>query len=171
MRKIRVSIGEIGKAAKEIERLRNQIEVRTREFLTKLLQAGVAIASAKIYEMSAIEAGELDSSICYLISSDGKHGIVRADSRHAAYVEFGTGVLGQNNPHPTMPWAYDVNGHGNSGWWYPCSPESPNPIKWQAEDGSWWAWTKGMPSRPFMFETAKELSEQCKETAQEEFGL
>lgn len=70
---------------------------------------------------------------------------------HALFVEFGTGVRGEQSPHP-RPWNYDVNGHGEQGWWYPTDNSDPNPIKRYGAGGSVWAWTAGMPSRPFMYE-------------------
>lgn len=75
---------------------------------------------------------------------------------YAMFVEFGTGVVGEENKHP-MPsrrdWKYDTKEHGESGWWYPSKESDPNPTRYQAKDGKFWAWTKGMPSRPFMYET------------------
>ena len=67
-------------------------------------------------------------------------------------MEYGTGVRGKNSPHPKPPegWIYDVNEHGEEGWWY------------MGDDGEL-HWTRGMPSRPFMYDTAKELRENTKE--------
>ncbi len=169
MPKIRVKLNEVSKAIDEVKRFRAEVEIKVRELVLRLAQAGVEIASAKLSEMGAIDTGDLDSDIHYMISDDGKRGFVRVDNDHAAYVEFGTGVMGAGKSHPTLPWAYDVNGHGDTGWWYPCTASSANPTKRQAKDGSWWAWTKGMPSRPFMYETAQELSEKCGEIAKEVF--
>ena len=49
-----------------------------------------------------------------------------------------------------------VNNHGEKGWFY-------------FRDGEW-HWTKGMPSRPFMYETSIELAEKIVEVAKEVFG-
>lgn len=41
-----------------------------------------------------------------------------------AYIEFGTGYIGDNNPYSdfetlsTVDWQYDINGHGVKGWYY-----------------------------------------------------
>lgn len=172
--RIKVSVSEMGKAARLVGDYRKRLQDRLSAFLAKLLQAGVQIASAKIYDMNAIDTGDLDSSIYYLISDDGKRGWIRTDCSHAVYVEFGTGVMGSGSPHPSgMPgWVYDINGHGQAGWWYPTDASDPNPVKHQsAKDGSWWAWTRGMPSRPFMYETANDLSDKAKEVAREVFKL
>ena len=80
------------------------------------------------------------------IVSNGASYYIYTDCDWAAFVEFGTGVVGKSNPHPDTGlanWKYDTNNHGEAGWWY-------------FNDGEW-HWTKGMPSRPFMYETAQEL--------------
>ncbi|MGN1108684.1 MAG: hypothetical protein ACI4RK_04810 [Oscillospiraceae bacterium] len=52
---------------------------------------------------------------------------------------------------------YDINQHGELGWWYPTDSADPNPYKYTAKNGTTYAWTRGMPSRPFMYETAQML--------------
>lgn len=37
------------------------------------------------------------------------------------WFEYGTGIVGQRNPHPEASmnnYEYDVNNHGSKGWWY-----------------------------------------------------
>lgn len=68
--------------------------------------------------------------------------------------EFGTGITGLNNPHPEASikgWRYDVNEHGEKGWWY-------------LGDDNEWHWTKGLPARKMFFNTKKELEQIAKET-------
>lgn len=66
---------------------------------------------------------------------------------YANYVEYGTGIMGENDPHPepTM-WdefeGYDLQNHGDNGW------------KYIGKDGRL-HWTKGMPSRPIVYNTRK----------------
>lgn len=79
---------------------------------------------------------------------DGAVFSVYTNCPYAAYVEFGTGVIGENSPHPDTSiagWKYDINDHGEAGWIY-------------FKDGKR-HWTNGMPARPFMFETAQYLSD------------
>ena len=72
--------------------------------------------------------------------SEGFEIYVGAD--YAMYVEFGTGIVGSENPHPSpfIPWEYDVNGHGDDGWLY---YDSSRKLRW----------TAGSPARPFMYKT------------------
>lgn len=65
--------------------------------------------------------------------------------------EMGTGITGKQNPHPNpsepfKSWKYDVNEHGEKGWYYPKG------------DGTY-GWTKGLPSR-HMFNSAFEDMKQ-----------
>lgn len=76
---------------------------------------------------------------------------ITVDSEYAVYIEFGTGIVGSSHPHP-HPWVYDVNGHGEKGWYYPTTENDPNPHK-HYYNGVLYAWTKGQRSRPFMYNT------------------
>ena len=98
-----------------------------------------------VSDMNAYDSGELYNSI----HAEQKSGVgyVIADAAHAAFVCFGTGIVGKNNQHPNIAiagWKYDVNDHGELGWWY------------IGRDGRA-HWTKGMPSRPYMYNTAQQL--------------
>lgn len=79
---------------------------------------------------------------------------ITVGSEYGIYVEYGTGIIGANKPHP-HPWAYDVNNHGYAGWNYIGS------------DGKL-HWTAGQPSKPFMYLTwlygtrsAKQMMQKC----------
>jgi hypothetical protein len=86
-------------------------------------------------------------------------GIIRANAPYAVYVEFGTGVIGKSNPHPAPEgWKYDVNEHGDKGWWY------------FNERDQKWHWTKGMASRPFMYNTLQELQREAEKIARRVFN-
>lgn len=167
--RVKTKISDARKAAHEIRIYRNKLRKRVKVFVEMLLQAGVNIAHVKVHEMNAVATGDLDRSIRYAVSDDGTRGWIRVDSDHAVYVEFGTGVKGAEAPHPKPPtsWVYDINQHGQQGWWYPSDTADPNPYKRQDASGAWWAWTRGMPSRPFMFETASELADRTLEVAKE----
>ena len=131
-------------------------------FTERLALEGVILAKTKIAEKDAVFTGELYDSM-NLRKGDaiynGSQWIIYTDCPWALYVEFGTGIVGAQNPHPlpgVANWKYDINEHGESGWFY-------------FRDGEW-HWTKGMPSRPFMYETALELPEKVNRIAKEVFG-
>lgn len=158
MHKITVSLGNIDDAIRQIEEYEKKVQEKIKEFLTRLLEDGANIAKAKIVELKAIESSELQGSLQYTLYKEGNKGIIFTDCSHACFVEFGTGVRGSASPHPTMPWAYDSNGHGEDGWYY-----------YDTKQGRV-RFTQGMPSRPFMYETARELEQKAVEIAREVFS-
>ena len=111
----------------------------------------LAVDTGELLESMQAQAGD--------VIENGGEWIVFTDCPHAAFVEFGTGVTGSMNPHPDtslVGWRYDVNEHGDAGWFY-------------FKDGEW-HWTKGMISRPFMYETGRDLKKLVSKTAKEVFG-
>lgn len=82
---------------------------------------------------------------------------ITMEGEHAMFVEYGTGIVGETSVAHPKPngWIYDINEYGDKGWWYPTTESDPNPYKWRNEFGSLYAWTAGMPSRPFMYDTWK----------------
>lgn len=156
--KIRASLGSIEDCISQIEEYERSLEQKVRSFLEKMLEYGLEVSKTKIIELGAIDSGELKSSLAYTLYKEGNKGILFTDCRHACFVEFGTGIRGSENPHPTLPWAYDTNGHGDDGWYY-----------YDTEQGRI-RFTKGMPSRPFLYETAKELENHAVEIAREVFA-
>lgn len=147
--KANLSARSFRQLAKDIREYRKSLTDKCEEFAYRIAEEGVAIAQLKILGFDAVMTGELLDSMNLEagdIVSNGATYYIYTDCDWAAFVEFGTGIVGIENPHPETGlanWKYDVNDHGDAGWWY-------------FNDGEW-HWTKGMPSRPFMYETGKEL--------------
>lgn len=157
---------------KQLVDYKNNVLQQKVDLLAKrLAEKGVAIAQTNIATYDAIFTGELISSIEARYGGSTKGSAVFyvvADSRHAVFVEFGTGQLGLEGSYPYpfpegVEWNYNTGKtifeieNGQYGWFYP------------AEDGKWY-FTQGMPSRPFMYETAVELMTEIAKTAKEVFG-
>jgi hypothetical protein len=160
-KKIRFSLSEkdINRAIREVEQYKAELNVKISRLIEALTDYGVEIAKVQVRSLGAWYTGELESSIEGYFSPSVGVGIIKAGAPYAVYVEFGTGVVGASAPHPApTEWAYDVNGHGDAGWWY----YNPN-------DGRV-HWTKGMESRPFMYNTVRELEQICVSVAKEVFG-
>lgn len=150
--------------AKKVREYRKSLPDKCEEFAYRMAEEGVAIAQLKILSFDAVMTGELLNSMNLEpgdIVSNGASYYIYTDCDWAAFVEFGTGVAGKSNPHPDTGlanWKYDTNNHGEAGGWY-------------FNDGEW-HWTKGMPSRPFMYETGQELRDMSviMNIAREVFG-
>ena len=152
--------------AKEIDRAIKEIKQYEQEFLRKcnllvkeLTDYGVEVAKIQVASLGAIDTGELMNSIDGYYSPTYNVGIIKAGAKYATAVEFGTGVVGSQSPHPNpQDWQYDINQHGDEGWVY-------------YDDGSGkFRWTKGFKSRPFMYNTARQLERECKKIAEEVLG-
>lgn len=159
MKKITIHLSEesIKAAIKDLEKYKRELDSKTTILVKRLVEAGVEIAKQEVLTLGAFDSGELHDSLDGLMYTDGARGIVFTNCGHAAFVEFGTGVVGAGSPHPTMPWQYDVNDHGEKGWVY-----------YDEKQGRF-RWTKGMPSRPYMYLTARQLEEKVGEIAREVF--
>lgn len=142
--KVPLSSHGVDKAIKEVAAFKKDVLRKVDLLMTALAEQGAEILRHKIVQMDAVMFGDLLSSV------DGVYAngvaVIKMGTDHAMLVEFGAGVVGAQNPHPEpQGWRYDVNGHGEAGWWY-----------WGDWDNNW-HWTKGMPSRPVVWETAKEV--------------
>jgi hypothetical protein len=82
---------------------------------------------------------ELHGRYNYLVSIT-----ITLNAPYAKFVEFGTGVIGQNNPHKeadNVGWDYDINDHGEKGWVY-----------YNKKTGRFF-WTKGEEPSAFLYKT------------------
>lgn len=88
-------------------------------------------------------------------------GGIRTTDTKDTYREFGTGVVGSQNPHISeilaqVGWKYDVNEHGEKGWIYPKG------------DGTY-GWTKGISAQKKFYNAMKNMEDSFKTIAIEEF--
>lgn len=87
-------------------------------------------------------------------------GGIRTTDPKDTYREFGTGIVGSNNPHVSeylakVGWKYDVNQHGEKGWVYPKG------------DGTF-GWTKGLPAEKKFYEAMLRMEESLSQIAIDE---
>lgn len=157
-----LSVSSIRNLQKQLQDYQKDLVKKCEEFVRRLAERGVEIAEMKITDYDAIYTGELLASINAeqgAVIQNGAMWIVYTNCPWAKFVEFGTGIVGKNSPHPDtsiVGWKYDVNEHGEKGWFY-------------FRDGEW-HWTKGLPSRPFMWETSLQLTQEIVKIAKEVFG-
>ena len=161
MKKITIQLSEesIKAAIKELRQYKKELSQKATLLVQRLVDAGVEIAKQEVMTLGAFDSGELRDSLDGLMYTDGAHGIFFTDCGHADFVELGTGVVGLHNQHPFMNLVtgFDVNKHGEKGWVY-----------YDEKQGRF-RWTKGMPSRPYMYLTAKQLEEKVVEIARDVF--
>ena len=150
---------DINRAIKELKLFKAVFLEKCNRLIETLTDTGVEVARVEVQRLDAWYTGELMNSIDSYYSPTYNVGIIKAGAYYAAYVEFGTGVVGSQSPHPNpQGWQYDINNHGDEGWVY------------YDEYHGTFRWTKGFKSRPFMYNTARELEKQCEKIAREVFG-
>lgn len=154
---IRLNPESVGEAITRITEIRNKVKRMASELGQALVEDGVFIAKTWIIAYDAVETGELLNSIEGFFDASTGRGFIRASSDHAAFVEYGTGIRGyenkQNSPDRPAGWEYDKNHHGHSGWFYANG-----------------RWTKGMPPRPFMWQTWNELCNKAHDFVRVKYG-
>lgn len=153
----------IARAADEVEQYANHVRECVGELVKRLTEEGVNIAIAEIAMLGAFKTGELSDSIDGYYSETYHTGFVYSKAPYAFFVEYGTGIVGSHAQHPGGPewdvgWQYDVNEHGEAGWSYISDRDHKL------------HWTKGMISRPFMYETQKRLEQMCQQIFNEIFN-
>lgn len=163
-----LSVSSIEKLKRELLNYKDNILQQRVDLLAmRLAEKGVDIAQINVAKLDAVFTGELISSIHTQYGGSAKGTAifyVVADSEHAIYVEIGTGLIGSKSPYPgKLPVMYaqgktiHKTENGKYGWFY------------QDDNGNWF-FTEGMPSRPFMYETAMDLHQIVEKTAKEVFG-
>lgn len=149
MPKIKLSLNasSIDAAIKQVKAYQQKVEEFPEKAVKKTVELGVEQAKDLAMYMNAYDSGELVDGI--IGEAKDNKGKIEATAYHSAFVEFGTGVRGEKEPHPeyfALGWTYDFNKHGQAGWEY------------IGDDGKK-HWTLGMPSRPFMHDTAQMIKE------------
>lgn len=157
MPKITLKLNEasISQAIKEVRAYQKKVERLADSLTRRLTEQGVSLAQLNASYMNIYDSGELMRGI--ESQYKGKVGFVVSTATHSIFCEMGTGIVGAENPHPEVAiagWRYDVNNHNELGWWY------------IGRDGQA-HWTKGMPSRPFMYDTARMLRQMVVPMAKE----
>lgn len=161
-----LSKSSIEQAKKELIKYKQELEQKNALLAKRLAELGLSIAKDIVSGLDAIESGELLESLNIKagdVIQNRETWYIYTDCPHAKFVEFGTGYVGENNTvsQPAMAQnGYKVNSSGRdeNGWWYYDTKQERL------------RWTAGMPSRPFMYETASAIAGQVQTIAKEIFG-
>ena len=170
---IRINLNEkdsLERGIKELKAYKKRVQDNTRLLVQRLTDYGAEVVRIKIVSMGAYYSGGLLSGVSGYYSPSLNAGFVKVASDHVAFVEFGTGVVGQNNPHQNgeylskAAWSYASGSKifttkdCRVGWIYPT------------DDGEF-RFTEGMASRPFMYETSLELQRNLQRITREVFSI
>ena len=115
--------------------------------------------------LSPVNHGELRQTIKTKVeATEGMViGTVYTNNKHAAYVELGTGPIGEANHEGISPEVNPV--YSQSGWWFPgdkVTPQDAEKYHWPSmttEDGKTLYFTQGQPAQPFMYPALKGIED------------
>lgn len=155
---------DINRAIREIRACKAQLTEAMNALIRELAEQGAQIAKMQVASFDAVDTGELEGSIYGYFDPESRIGYVIAGAAHAFYVEYGTGVVGANSPHPEAAeagWEYAIGPtihqtkDGRIGWFYDASTDGDYVVSGSGQ----WRFTEGQPSRPFMYNTLVWLEE------------
>lgn len=146
----RLSLEDIEDFSKYLEDLKKKIPDKAKSIVQKVSDIGL---QNNYDSVEVIPITEQDGVII--------GGIMTTDEKDT-YKEFGTGIVGSNNPHveellESIGWQYDVNQYGEKGWKYPKG------------DGTY-GWTKGIPAQKKFYEAMLRMEREFPNIARQEFS-
>lgn len=147
----------IDTALAELEDITSKVQ-SAGSIMYEIASEGVGIVKDQMQKYGIPTDGDLGNSV-KATRVDAKSARLEADGGHATFVEFGTGIIGQNNPHEEAEErgiSYDRNSHSESGWVY-------------FKDGRFFR-TKGQPSRPFWYSARSKIIAKGKQLILNKLG-
>lgn len=165
-----LSVKGIKSLISDLEDYRKSLDDKVELFAQRLAERGVEVAKTNVAKLGAVFTGDLINSIHSQIGgTDNGSSVfyVVAGTQQCAFVEFGTGQMGEEAPYP-YPLPEGVSWNYNSG--STIFEISPGQYGWFYNRDGQWYFTQGMPSRPFMYETSIELMQEIERIAKEVFG-
>ena len=138
----------IDSAITKLKSYKNEIDKTIKKYIKQLTKQGYEY----MISIVNVESGELKNSISWEFDELDQKGVINVGTNYSIFVEFGTGIVGANSPHPEPKdgYEYDVNSHGMAGWYY--FDEKQSRIRW----------TKGQKASAFVYKTVKFLSKREK---------
>lgn len=91
---------------------------------------------------------------------NNRTGYLINDNPHMAFVEFGTGVVGQGTSQAdtnALGWVYNTK---ENGWWYPVASKPPEGQPSWFNNGKWYAWTRGQEAKNIFYNATLQLKSE-----------
>lgn len=179
-RKIQLTLNtrSIDAAIKEVKGRKLYIERRTKTACERIAERAVDLCRANLLAETMQQSGDLYDKISADVVYDGdkKNGkfrvILKADSEHALYVEFGSGIEGKKSPHPQAG-KWGGKKYRDTGWWTAADGKDMAQmygwLPFELPDGTVIYYTEGQPARPFMYKTRQQLQEEIPKILREVF--
>lgn len=140
MKRYVLSVNSIDSMRKDFQRMEKKLPTVKKKFIKQSLD--YLEERAKLYIASSIGGSSwytITHTLENSFKTDPTIGKIINDCFYCAYVEFGTGIVGDGTHENPKTYQYDVNKHGDDGWWF------------KDENGTL-HWTKGMKAHRFMYQ-------------------
>ena len=172
--KTQLRTASIQRTIRHLESYKGELNTKIDHFMTFIAYEAEKYCKSICPVGLGTNGGHIRDSIKATYDPKTKIITVRAGSEWAVFVEYGTGILGKNSPHPEPgTWSYP----GTESWVYPITEDEYDAMKSKGmavaknKEGQCFAATKGMESRPFMYETTLFIEELIHTKARTFFGL
>lgn len=176
---IDLSPQSINNAIKWAEQEKKKILDTIHTFMQMLIDEGVTIAQSQVVN---IDSGETLNSIKGMFKTDDK-AVIIADSEHAVWLEFGTGVRKNPEPYPLdvagiVPIGTYGKGNGSNpnGWYYPTNnvkyalQKDGKPVELKGGAYQYMGFTQGIKANKFMLFAKMHLEEVAPKWAMDIFS-
>lgn len=160
--KIKVALDERGikQLANNLKQYAEQLDKKRGEFCRRLGEIGVNAAKQAV----RVDTGELQASVRFEITNDGR-GLIIAEGNYVAFVEFGTGIVGEGTYEGKLPSSWDYNEQRT-----PAAHDMLDPWKWYyVDDNGQVHSTYGQTANGFMAKGADEMRNAVLKIAKEVF--
>lgn len=163
-----------------LKELNNKLKHFNTYIIDKFLSYGLEVARENVEKLGIVDTGRLKSCISVRKRGNQNVGYIYVfvpdddGNNYATYVEFGTGFIGKGNSHPKsseLNYKYDINNHGQAGWFYPTKKDGEQLNSFETSTGDRLVWTQGQTSKPFMYNTAVTLQENVVRLVKETLEL
>lgn len=177
---IDLSLQSIDNAIQWAEEEKKKIEDTIHSFMQLLLDEGVEIAKSHVYDTVFYDTGEVRNSIEGRMFIKDNKAVIVANSKHAVYLEFGTGTFRNASAYPLKVDGVDPHSYTDeSGWVFPT-----NNMKYVMRDkkgkprrfssgtwkGQYIGFTRGIEQNRFMYQTMLYLQENAPDWAKDMFS-
>lgn len=152
-----LSTASVRAVREQVERYSESFDTRLDRLCRELVELGAEVAVTNV----PVDTGDLKSSIRMEAHGDRSY-LVVARNGHAAFVEFGTGVVGEGTYEGDLPpaWGYDER-------WTPEAHDKADPTIWYYRDpvDGEVHWTRGRKAAHYMLRASEAMRQQVIETA------
>ena len=170
--KLKISLGNIGKAIKQVEEYKNSLAQKEHEFLQRLAEIGITEAETRFRE--AKYPGTNDIKVEEPIWLDENKIAVRANGNSITFIEFGAGVYFPEMHEKAYDFGFERGEYGkkqgkNSYWLYRGEQGKGN-LATESKAVSGLMITHGNPPNRCMWEADKKIRSEILNIAREVFG-